>query len=173
MRRRRPSIFLLGTLLVLIPTVAPAQGPAPCSTEEYRQFDFWVGDWNVTSVDGEPAGTNLVETTLNGCVVTESWVGKSGSIGKSFNMYFSRDGKWHQTWVDGSGGRLDLEGGLEDGTMVLSGTMPGQDGKPVLHEISWTPLADGTVRQYWRASRDQGKSWRDLFVGIYSRKPAG
>lgn len=88
-------------------------------------------------------------------------------------MYFSRDGRWHQTWVDGRGGRLDIAGGLVDGSMVLSGTMPGAEGEPVLHEISWTPSADGTVRQHWRASKDGGGSWKDLFVGIYSRAPGG
>lgn len=160
--------------MVLGTTLATAQGGAagPCDSEEHRQFDFWVGEWVVTAPDGTVAGTNRIEKILGGCVLTESWEGSQGSTGKSFNMFFSRDGKWHQTWVDNAGGRLDLEGGWSQGKMTLSGTMPGQDGKPVRHEISWTPRPDGTVRQHWRASKNKGREWLDLFDGIYSRKAA-
>lgn len=169
------STLLLSFLVLLVPAFAAAQESAasaspPCSTGEYRQFDFWVGDWIVRTPDGAVAGTNLVEKTLNDCVITEHWQGTSDSVGRSLSMFFSRDGGWHQTWVDGSGGRLDLVGGWDGEKMVLSGTMPGADGAPVLHEISWTPRADGTVRQYWRVSKDDGESWGDVFVGIYSRK---
>ncbi len=162
-------------LLALTAAFAAAQGdapPPPCSADAYRQFDFWVGDWVVKTEDGQVAGTNRVERTLNDCVITEDWKGAGGSIGRSFNMFFSRDGRWHQTWVDGNGGRLDLEGGWSEDRMTLSGTMPGASGGEVLHEISWTPRADGTVRQHWRASQDGGESWTDQFVGIYSRKGA-
>jgi hypothetical protein len=99
----------------------------------------------------------------------ENWQGARGSAGKSFNHYFARDGKWRQTWVDAAGGRLDLEGGLDGDRMVLKGTMPGADGEPVLHEISWQPHEDGSVTQHWRASTDDGESWQDVFVGIYRR----
>lgn len=163
----------LGALLALVATAAIAQTSAsnpPCSSAEHQRFDFWVGDWGVTSQTGDTVGTNRIEKDLNGCVLMENWEGRDGSIGKSFNMFFNSDRKWHQTWVDGAGGRLDLEGGWKRDRMVLSGTMPGQDGKAVRHEISWTPLADGTVRQHWRASKDRGKNWQDLFVGIYTRK---
>lgn len=148
-----------------------AADPAPCSAPEHRQFDFWIGDWVVTGPDGEKAGENTIEPILGGCVLRESWRGESGSVGRSFNMYWQRGGEWRQTWVDGAGGRLDLAGGLDaDGRMVLAGTMPGRDGSPLLHEIAWTPRDDGTVEQRWRVSRDGGESWENVFVGIYRRR---
>ena len=147
---------------------APAQQPEPCTSPEHRQFDFWVGDWEVFTADGQKAGENTIEKVLNGCALAESWRGAQGSIGRSLNMYFARDGRWHQNWVDGNGGRLDLAGGLDgEGRMVLSGVMPGPEGGEVRHEISWEPLEGGEVKQHWRASRDGGESWRDVFVGIY------
>lgn len=152
---------------------APPAASAPaaaCTSEQHRQFDFWVGDWLVRTPDGEVAGENRIDKTLNGCVLLENWQGAKGSTGKSFNMYFERDGRWHQTWVDGRGGRLDLAGEFGEGRMVLSGEMPARDGGAVLHEIAWTPLENGTVKQHWRASRDGGESWNDLFVGIYEKK---
>lgn len=158
--------------LLLVASAASAQQTQPtCDTEEHRQFDFWIGEWAVETPDGQPAGENTIEKVLNGCVLTENWRGAQGSKGKSFNMFYSRDGRWHQTWVDNAGGRLDLSGGLDDrGRMVLSGEALGRDGDAVVHEIAWTPLADGTVEQHWRASRDGGQSWTDLFRGIYSPK---
>ena len=161
---------LLLALLAIAAGAAAEQQPS-CESAEYRQFDFWVGAWEVITPDGEVAGHNTIQRILDGCALEEHWRGAKGSTGKSLNMYYARDGKWHQSWVDGNGGRLDLAGGLDDrGRMVLSGVMPGRDGE-ALHEISWEALGDGTVKQHWRVSTDGGKAWQDAFVGIY-RQPA-
>jgi len=169
-----PSRISVVVLAALCAPVAPAsaQEPPPCTTAEHRQFDFWIGDWDVTDAGGEPAGRNRIESILDGCVLMESWEGTGGSTGRSLNMFDVRgDGRWHQTWVDGDGGRLDLVGGLDaDGRMVLSGKRPGREGGVVRHRITWTPLPDGTVRQHWQASRDDGSTWDDLFDGRYVRR---
>ena len=74
--------------------------------------------------------------------------------------------------MDSSGTLLQLDGGLNDGVMVLSGQRPARDGNgQVLHRISWTPNPDGSVRQLWEASSDQGQSWKVLFDGLYTRTP--
>ncbi|REJ84571.1 MAG: hypothetical protein DWQ36_25610 [Acidobacteria bacterium] len=153
---------------------APTPAPAPCTAAEYGQLDFLVGDWVVEAPNGDRAGTNRFEKILGGCVVMENWQGAGGSVGKSFNHYSSVDGKWRQTWVDGQGGRLDLAGGLDEGgRMVLRGSMPGRDGGTVDHELSFTPREDGSVLQHWRASRDGGATWNDVFRGIYRRAEGG
>ena len=149
-----------------------AQEGSPCTSAEHRQFDFWIGDWDVADAEGKPAGRNRIESILDGCALMESWEGTSGSTGRSLNMFDARgDSRWHQTWVDGDGGRLDLVGGLDaEGRMVLSGERPGREGGVVRHRITWTPLPDGTVRQHWQASRDDGATWDDLFDGRYVRR---
>jgi hypothetical protein len=163
---------LLAALLVAAAAATAQQQAPPCATAEHRQFDFWAGDWQVTTPDGDLAGTNSIRPVLNGCALEESWHGAQGSIGKSLNMYDSRDGRWHQTWVDGNGGRLDLTGGLDErGRMVLSGQRPDPQGGAVMHEISWEQQSDDTVKQHWRVSKDGGEAWQDVFVGIYH--PAG
>src|SRR5436190_24339821 len=56
------------------PAAPAAASPAPprCDAPEYRQFDFWAGEWDVTSAaNGSAAGTNSVTRTLDGCVLQE------------------------------------------------------------------------------------------------------
>lgn len=158
-------------------TTAPAPAPSPaaqaqkpCSAPESRQFDFWIGDWDVTTPDGKAAGTNLIRPILGNCVLHENWAGKGGSAGQSFNAYDARRKLWHQTWVDASGGVLMLDGQFENGGMTLSDrTLPGKSNPDAINEITWTPGADGSVRQHWRVSKDGGKTWTTSFDGKYVR----
>jgi hypothetical protein len=169
------KLLLIMVLMLPLYTIAqevdsanPAQ-PSICSSAEYHQFDFWIGDWNVTS-DEQPAGTNSIHPIQNGCALQENWQGSGpgGISGTSFNSYDRATGRWHQTWVDSSGTLLRLDGGLVDDAMVLQGQRPARGGSGMaLHRISWTPNSDGSVRQLWEASNDDGQSWTVLFDGLY------
>jgi hypothetical protein len=152
---------------------ATAAAPSRCASPEYRQFDFWLGEWEVSS-NGSPAGTNTIVATQGGCVLQENWqgAGPGGITGSSFNIYDRERRSWHQTWVDASGTLLLLDGGIVDGAMVLEGERPAPGGKgTVRHRIAWTPNEDGTVRQLWEASQDGGANWSVIFDGLYT--PAG
>jgi hypothetical protein len=154
----------------LAQTPAPAPPPRPCATPQDRQFDFWLGDWNVTDrASGKPVGTNRVTSELKGCVLQEHWAGTGGGKGTSFNHYDAARKVWHQTWVDDSGGILELDGGLTNGAMVLSGRRPGRNGRTISDRITYTRAADGSVRQHWEISRDGGASWSTTFDGIYRK----
>ena len=170
--------FLLSVLL--LPSLGMAQEPVGsdpptmpgrCEAPEHRQFDFWLGEWNVSS-NGQPAGTNSIRATMGGCVLQENWqgAGSGGISGTSFNIYDRDQGIWHQTWVDANGTLLQLNGGLSDGSMVLEGERPAPTGNGnVLHRISWTPQEDDRVRQLWEASQDGGESGHVSFDGLYTR----
>ena len=86
------------------PTSPPASPAAPrtvaCTAAENRQFDFWIGDWDVTSADGKLAGTNLIRPILGACVLHETWQGGADFMGMSFNSYDAPRKLWHQTWVN-------------------------------------------------------------------------
>jgi len=149
---------------------APPAGPPPsCSGPEYRQFDFWIGDWNVTSGGGQ-AGTNNVTLDVAGCVVHEHWVGTKGGSGESFNFYDRQDGRWHQLWVGSGGGVVRLAGEYKDRKMQLAGEAPGPDGKPRKSRMTFHNNEDGTVRQVWETSPDEGRTWQVLFEGLYAKK---
>lgn len=155
--------------ILLLAGAAPAQNQSPCAAPAHRQFDFWVGEWTVTGANGQRAGTNRIERILGGCVLYESWTGSGPSRGHSFNLYDPGDAKWHQTWVDNSGTFLQLSGGLVNGEMVLEGQRRLPDGTETTERITWTPDADGSVRQHWQSSRDRGMRWTTVFDGRYRK----
>jgi hypothetical protein len=141
---------------------------APCDTDAHRAFDFWLGEWRVTTPDGKVAGINRIEQRYGGCVVSERYVTGRGFSGESLNMYDSGRGVWHQTWVDNTGTLLLLEGGIKQGKMVLEGKNRDGDGKITQHRITWTPNKDGSVRQLWESSDEKGH-WKTVFDGHYKR----
>ena len=168
-RRATLAAALLGTCLA---AAAQPPRPDPCAAPESRQFDFWIGDWDVFRPDGKKAGTNHI-APIYGCVLHERWKAPSME-GQSFNRYDRRRGVWHQTWVDTAGTLLLLEGGFRDGTMTMSDRdIPGKRDPAAINEIAWTPGADGSVRQLWRTSRDGGKTWAVAFDGKYVRSGRG
>jgi len=138
---------------------------------EHRQFDFWLGTWEVLNPKGAVAGHSRIESISAGCGISEHWQGSSGSQGVSYNAWDPGSGHWHQFWVGNtSGDVLYLEGGFKDGSMSMQGTRPNATtGKPQLQRITWTPNADGTVRQHWETSDDDGKTWQTSFDGSYHR----
>jgi hypothetical protein len=154
---------------VLLSTMADDPRPPRCNTPEHRQFDFWVGEWDVTTPDGKLAGRNSITRELGDCVVHEHWQGAGGMRGESFNMWDRDSRRWHQTWVNSSGELLLLDGVFQDGSMRLTGDS-GPPAKRITNRITWTPAADGSVRQLWEISEDGGKTWTTAFDGRYRRR---
>jgi len=152
-----------------------APSPPACTAPAHRQFDFWLGAWEVTNPAGQRAGDSRIESILDGCVVQEQWTSAKAPVsGRSFNLYNTATGQWEQFWVDNAGTRLHLLGGLEGGAMVLRGVHERPDPKTGIvqqERVTWTPNADGSVRQRWESSTDGGAHWQTVFDGLY-RHPA-
>ena len=160
--------LVLATLLVFPAGAQPT--PAPSSSDEHREFDFWLGEWEGRNPAGEVVGHNSITSILGGCVLLEEWTAAGGAYrGKSFNIWDGSRERWHQTWVDVGGTLLELDGALRDGTMVLEGETVDREGRTIRNRISWTPSGDGTVRQHWETSKDGGSTWETAFDGIYAR----
>ena len=141
----------------------------PCKARpEFRQFDFWVGEWMPQNAQGVTVGTSSIQLILGSCIIFENWE-TPVSAGKSFNLYDTRDGKWHQTWVDRKGSMTHYTGGLVDDKMVLASEST-QNGKKTLARMTYTKLANGDVGQHGENSTDDGKTWTTSFDFIYVRK---
>lgn len=147
-----------------------------CRGAEHRQFDFWLGRWEVRNPEGELVGHNEIARVAGGCALLERWRGRGGGTGVSVNTYDPELGRWTQRWV-GTGATLWLEGGIEAGPegirMVLAGTRPRTTPRgEVRDRLIWTPLPDGRVRQVWESSPAGSETWSEVFVGLYSRVDA-
>jgi len=141
-----------------------------CESPEFRQFDFWIGEWDVQNPQGKAAGTSVITPVLNGCAIHEEWHSASSPFaGNSYNVYDRARNVWHQTWVDNTGLLLQLEGGFKNGKMLLVGERPGADGQTVLNRIAWEALSPDSVRQVWDVSSDGGETWTVQFDGLYLR----
>ena len=133
---------------------------------EYRQLDFWVGEWNVFS-GTQPVGSSSVQLILKDCVVFENWTGLTGGDGKSFNKYNTSLKKWEQFWVADNGGTIHFVGELVDGEMRYL-EAPGP--KKVTQRLTFSKLPDGKVRQLGEQSSDGGKTWTTGYDFVYVKK---
>ncbi len=161
-----PNAALLPLDVFGIGTPVPPGGRA-CSAAEYRQFDFWIGKWDVYNPAGLLAGTNVVERDLDACVVEENWTDRFGGRGRSLNTYDAATRTWHQFWVFAGGGVFTpilMEGGLAGGSMRMAGTKTSATGVfiplagrvvfAITDQITWTLLSSGSVRQFGEIAFD-------------------
>jgi hypothetical protein len=166
----------LAAIAALLLAVAPCPQSATtptkaCDSAVFRQFDFWVGTWEVRNAAGKVVGRNAITAEQQGCVLIEQWTSADGNTGMSMNYYHPQSGHWKQNWV-GGGIILEMSGGLKDGSMVLQGPSRQVDAEHLtLLRGTWTALPDGRVRQHFVESEDQGKTWKEWFDGYYTKQP--
>ena len=166
----KTAIIALALAAGVVPTLAQAPPPkTDCSAPEYRQFDFWLGEWTVAN-GGKTAGTNRIEAAMNGCALLEHWTPVKGDRGISLNFYDRVTKTWSQAWTDEGGNTLLVSGRFADGRMVLASTPRKTDSGVDVQRITWWKNADGTVRQVWESSTDGGTTWTVAFDGTYTRK---
>ncbi|MDQ6691119.1 MAG: hypothetical protein M3Z18_11485 [Gemmatimonadota bacterium] len=170
------SIAML-TILLAMPGVArsqtappPGPPPAPCVNEPQRhQFDFWIGEWDVTTKGGSPAGQSVIQSVSGGCAVLENWTSLRGGHGKSLNGYNPQTHQWQQFWIGQDGSLSDYRSSSFDGkslTFFLK-----DDAKPdAISRLSFTPVDAATVRQFSESSTDGGKTWKTDYDFYYHRK---
>jgi hypothetical protein len=147
---------------------ATPQSPCPAKVE-YRQFDFWLGEWDVTD-NGQKIATSSIQNILGGCVVFENYSQADGYTGKSFNFYDAGLGQWRQTWVDAFGNVSEFAGEFREGAMRYEGESHRSNGLKVLRKMILTKLDADHVRQYSERSLDGGKTWTVAYDYLYTRR---
>jgi tetratricopeptide (TPR) repeat protein len=143
----------------------------PCLTNEnYRHFDFWLGEWDVY-VQGNKVGENSITMAKGGCAIHENYTTARNYAGQSINFYDPIDKLWHQHWVGSSGDTYNyLETKREEGMLQFKSKFMNPGGNITLSRLTFTLLEDGTVRQLFESSSDDGETWTSAFDGIYKKR---
>jgi hypothetical protein len=134
-------------------------------------LDFWLGEWDLTW--GESGrGTNRIERTVGGRVIQETFEGHGprGTLhGFSVSIREGADGPWRQTWVDSTGGYLDLVGVEVDGRISFEiSTL--EDDVAVTRRMVWLDVQPDAFRWEWQETKDAGASWTPIWVIAYRRR---
>ena len=165
-------LFSLSALCLVMPVAGNEQG-GTCASAGSRQFDFWIGEWEVSwsGKDGKVMrGSNSVTKTLGGCVVHESFKDpNSGFEGMSYSVFDTTQNIWRQTWVDNTGAYLDFVGEFRHGAMTLQRTAR-RGGKEFMQRMRWYNIQKDSLEWNWERSDDGGATWALLWKIHYSRK---
>ena len=159
-------------------TSAPAK---PCTGAEFRQFDFWIGDWDLvvrarsapTSDQwGEAKGHQHVESILAGCAIAEHFTAEGPGTpwsGASYSSWQPKLGAWRQTWVDDSGGYLAFRGSVEHGAMTLYGEPRDVGGKRVQMRMVFQDVTASSLHWEWQRSDDDWATAAPMITIDYRR----
>lgn len=164
------SVPLLALIFLQAATTPSPPPPPACTAAEHRQFDFWVGYWDVYPTGKDKVvAHSLIENLYDGCVIRENWIPLRGSGGSSLNSYFPDERLWRQVWADSSNGWGTFEGSFQNGAMVLSGDWknPNGPGTKAFTRTTWSRNADGSVRQHGEARSADGKTWSTTYDFTY------
>jgi tetratricopeptide (TPR) repeat protein len=145
----------------------------PCLNNSHaREFDFWLGDWDVYPTGGNQiVGSSKIEMEAGGCFILENWTAIGfPNTGKSMNFVDPKTDKWKQVWV-GSGGAITeyVNGVYKDSVMEFESSLTTPQGNSKIR-FSFFNQGPNQVRQFQESSNDDGKTWSVNYDLTYIRK---
>ena len=166
---------LLPGLLFLLSQSLSAQ--KPCSLPEFRQFDFWIGEWEAYGVNGKKGGDSKISLILDSCIILEEWTSAGVQqglryAGKSFNTWNRASRQWQQTRVDNTGNTTAFTKGKFENKRIVFSTDPFPFSKDTLaiRRLTFFDLGIDKVRQLGEISKDKGATWAVEYDLEYRRK---
>ena len=149
----------------------------PCSSPQFRQFDFWIGDWEAYGVNGKKGGDSKISLILDSCIILEEWTSAGMQqglryAGKSFNTWNRALQQWQQTWVDNTGNTTAYTNGKFENNNIIFTTDPFQFSKDTIavRKLTFFNLGPDKVRQLGEISKDKGNTWVTEYDLEYRRK---
>ena len=172
--RNALAVIALFSGMPAVASAAEASASTRCSTVEYRQFDFWIGEWDTFETDatnGPSIAYAEITPIVAGCALHERYEQSDGLVGDSILSFDPVRRQWQQTWITNRGSNMVLWGELSDGALVLEGEVHLHDGATVRQRITWRREGDA-VRETAVLSRDGGASWEPAFDVLFRRSDA-
>ncbi len=167
------------------PPVARAHA---CDSPQARQFDFWIGEWDVENQNRDPrtpadstwhatgAATDRVYPVLDGCAIVELWDGYltfGHVVGFSVRTYDPDAGRWTLllNWPAGQGPIFStLDGTFEGGVGRFFNEARGPAGEVVRNRYTFSDVTPGSLRWDAAVSRDGGRTWRETWIMRFQRR---
>ena len=170
---KKPFIVFL---VLFVSCSLPAQR-LPCSGPQFRQFDFWIGEWDVFGKTGQKAGDSKISLVLDSCIILEEWTSANMQqglryAGKSFNTWNSASKEWQQTWVDNTGNTTAYTHGKFEDKKIIFNTDPFPFSKDTIavRRLTFFDLGKDKVRQLGEITKDKGTTWATEYDLEYRRK---
>lgn len=160
-----------------------------CNSPESREFDFWIGDWNIRQKVMRQDGTWLaldartsVSPALDGCALIEHWEGKVQFFwegmrsvqpmkGLSVRSYDPATGKWFIHWMDSRTPHFGTPytGNFQEGKGEFFSEWETSQGKR-MGRITFSNITRGSVHWELAISSDEGQTWTTIWVMEMSRR---
>lgn len=144
-----------------------AQRPPACATPEDRQFDFWVGEWDVM---GTGHRALVAESTITladeDCIVMENWRPFSSGHAHSISVYDHANRHWRQYYA-GAGIAPTEYTGVLDAAGVLRFDI---DGSSPRKRMNYQRIDANTVRQWGEQYDEATHAWTTTWDLTYRRR---
>ncbi len=159
--------------------------PSPCRSPESRQFDFWLGEWDVVNRQRRPEGTawgvtgratDRVYAVADGCGIVEQWRGSTAPryvVGYSLRAWNPDKHKWDLVllWPRPEQPRfVTLEGGFRHGRGEFFRSGTGGEGTPVEVRFTFSDITANSLRWNDGTSRDGGRTWATTWIMEFNRR---
>lgn len=172
--RRALAVIALLSSFPAVASVAAADTPSPaaCSASEYRQLDYWIGDWDTFDSDalnGPSIAHAVITPLVEGCALHERYEQTDGLVGDSILSFDPVHRQWQQTWLTNRGSIMVLWGELRDAALVLEGQAHLRSGATVLQRITWRREGEA-VRETAVLSSDAGAHWEPAFDVLFRKR---
>ena len=98
----KSHLIIILSIFTFSSTTAQNNQKCTCCQKENRQFDFWLGEWEVFNQKGIKVGENRIVQIQDSCGIQENWT-SAAQTGTSYNYYKPSDSSWHQIYLDNQG----------------------------------------------------------------------
>lgn len=182
------TVSAVALVLALGMTSALTAQDFPVSTalpEEARQFDFWVGEWDVNlrvrqddlSWADQIRAVARIYPILRGKAILELWsdVRASGIKGYSLRYYDTERDEW-VLWLNWPGpdrsGSSSLSGSFRHGRGEFFATRRAADGSETLSRYTFSDITPESLRWDDAYSSDGGETWTHRWIMEFTRTGA-